>query len=103
MKPRWTKTSFHVPPEKLKTAQAWTGEHVAAATVTAIALLPGPVNGPQSTWAGGSEKALRPCWSVRMRAVAIEQTAPAVTGEGLLTGGDDGRLAGDARRLLPRL
>ncbi|MGO9658017.1 MAG: hypothetical protein ACLP7F_06605 [Acidimicrobiales bacterium] len=62
---------------KLKTAHSCTPQQLPAATATAVASLPGPVMGPQSTSAGGKRKPLRLCWSMRARASAFEQAASA--------------------------
>src|SRR5262249_48836905 len=76
----WSRTSFQAPPEKLKTAQRWGDQQVGAPIVIAIASLPGPVNGPQSTCRTGfgKEKSLRWYCSVSGRAAAFEQSPDAL-------------------------
>src|SRR3954447_7883384 len=67
------KTSFHALPLKAKTAHCCSPQHVGAATVTTIDRERAPVNGPQSTSAGGRKNPFRWLASMSLRAAAFEQ------------------------------
>src|SRR3954467_514795 len=66
-------------PVKRKTAHPCRGQQVGAVNVTAIALLPEPVNAPQSTWAIGVDTSVPQMnnGSATCRAVAFEQVPTA--------------------------
>src|SRR5262245_37142459 len=75
---------LHSPPARRKTAQPWTGQHMGAVKVTAIASLPGPANDPQSTCATGVRTSF-PQTKKRLAttsAVALEQPPGAVDAVG---------------------
>src|SRR5262245_26856328 len=75
-------TRRQVAPSKVNTAQLCGDQQVAAPIVTAIAVLPGPVNGPHRTCMTGSgrRKLLSLLSLTSCVAVALEQSAPGAAG-----------------------